>query len=276
MRAPPPTRRPDPPHRGPSPRWRRSSCWSLVGVAALRSVQPPAGAGRRRARRPSSAPAGRFEQVQAIATEPHRGRQRGQRPGPRASGHHPARPRPAPEVQDTVSVQGGELSSSAGGIGLARVRNVVTRDPRAPPRPAGSSWSRTTTRCRPGRAATTTRPASPPILETARALATGPRLRNDVVLVLTDAEEACLCGAEAFVDQHPLARDGGVVLNIEARGSTRSGDHVRDRRPDNAKLIDVVRAGARSRWAPRSRSRSTGCCPTTPTSRRSARPASPG
>ena len=41
-----------------------------------------------------------------------------------------------------------------------------------------------------------------------------------MVLVLTDAEEACLCGAKAFVDQHPLARDGGVVLNLEARGSS--------------------------------------------------------
>ncbi len=58
------------------------------------------------------------------------------------------------------------------------------------------------------------------ILETVRALAAGPQLRNDVVVVLTDAEEACLCGAEAFVDSHPLAADGGVVLNLEARGTT--------------------------------------------------------
>lgn len=57
------------------------------------------------------------------------------------------------------------------------------------------------------------------VLEAARALTEGPRLRNDVVFVLTDAEEACLCGAEAFVGQHPLAADGGVVLNLEARGS---------------------------------------------------------
>ena len=38
--------------------------------------------------------------------------------------------------------------------------------------------------------------------------------------MFTDAEEACLCGAEAFVSQHPLGADGGVVLNFEARGST--------------------------------------------------------
>ncbi len=56
------------------------------------------------------------------------------------------------------------------------------------------------------------------LLETVRALAEGPQLRNDVVVVLTDSEEACLCGAEAFVASHPLAR-GGVVLNFEARGT---------------------------------------------------------
>ncbi|ANC30683.1 Aminopeptidase YwaD precursor [Isoptericola dokdonensis DS-3] len=58
------------------------------------------------------------------------------------------------------------------------------------------------------------------ILETVRALREGPALRNDVVLALTDAEEACLCGAEAFVDADPRAAAGGVVLNFEARGSS--------------------------------------------------------
>jgi hypothetical protein len=57
------------------------------------------------------------------------------------------------------------------------------------------------------------------VLETVRALAAGPRLRNDVVVVLTDGEEACLCGAAAFVADHPLAAGGGVVLNLEARGT---------------------------------------------------------
>src|SRR4051812_13573599 len=58
------------------------------------------------------------------------------------------------------------------------------------------------------------------LLETVRALTQGPRLRNDVVVVFTDAEEACLCGAEAFVHSHPLAGRGGVVLNVEARGTS--------------------------------------------------------
>jgi hypothetical protein len=58
------------------------------------------------------------------------------------------------------------------------------------------------------------------LLETVRAISQGEQLRNDVVVVLTDAEEACLCGAEAFAASHPLASAGGVVLNFEARGTT--------------------------------------------------------
>ncbi|TKJ18198.1 M28 family peptidase [Blastococcus sp. CCUG 61487] len=57
------------------------------------------------------------------------------------------------------------------------------------------------------------------VLETVRALSAGPPLRNDVLVVLTDGETACACGAEAFAASHPLAQDGGVVLSVEARGS---------------------------------------------------------
>jgi hypothetical protein len=58
------------------------------------------------------------------------------------------------------------------------------------------------------------------VLEVVRALSQGPQLRNDVVVVLTDAEEACRCGAEAFAASHPLAADGGVVLTFGARGTS--------------------------------------------------------
>ena len=57
------------------------------------------------------------------------------------------------------------------------------------------------------------------LLETVRALTAGAPLRNDIVVVLTDGEEACLCGAEAFATSHPLAGSGGVALNFEARGT---------------------------------------------------------
>ncbi|MEU8232761.1 M28 family peptidase [Actinoplanes sp. NPDC048967] len=190
----------------------------MVAVAAERSVQPP---GARAVNAPAAEfSAGRaFQHVQAIGTGPH------------VAGSAPAdavRERLlttlrglglAPEVQDTVSVQGGELSASAGGTGLARVRNVVTL------LPGTASTGRIflvahydSAQVSPG--GNDDGAGTGAILEIARALAAGPRLRNDVVLVLTDAEEACLCGAKAFVDQHPLARAGGVVLNLEARGST--------------------------------------------------------
>ena len=57
------------------------------------------------------------------------------------------------------------------------------------------------------------------LLETVRALTAGEPLRNDVVVVLTDAEEACLCGAEAFVGSIRWPSTGGVVLNLESRGT---------------------------------------------------------
>ena len=57
------------------------------------------------------------------------------------------------------------------------------------------------------------------LLEAVRALTAGEPLRNDVVVVLADAEEACLCGAAAFAGLHPLADAGGVVLNLESRGT---------------------------------------------------------
>jgi hypothetical protein len=57
------------------------------------------------------------------------------------------------------------------------------------------------------------------ILETLRALQTGPPLRNDVIALFTDAEEQGLLGARAFVGGHPWLKDVGLVLNFEARGS---------------------------------------------------------
>lgn len=57
------------------------------------------------------------------------------------------------------------------------------------------------------------------LLETLRALKAGPRLANDVILLLTDGEEGGLLGARAFFEQHPWAQEVGMVLNFEARGS---------------------------------------------------------
>ena len=57
------------------------------------------------------------------------------------------------------------------------------------------------------------------LLETLRALKSGPPLKNDVVALFTDGEEVGSLGARAFVDERPYAGDVGVVLNFESRGS---------------------------------------------------------
>jgi hypothetical protein len=56
------------------------------------------------------------------------------------------------------------------------------------------------------------------ILEIARALKAGAPLRNDVLLLVTDAEELGLLGARAFVAEHPAMADVRVVLELEMRG----------------------------------------------------------
>ncbi|HEU4435435.1 MAG TPA: M28 family metallopeptidase [Pyrinomonadaceae bacterium] len=57
------------------------------------------------------------------------------------------------------------------------------------------------------------------MLETIRALKTGPPLNNDVIFLFTDGEELGLLGAKGFVNEHPWAKDVGLALNFEARGT---------------------------------------------------------
>ena len=58
------------------------------------------------------------------------------------------------------------------------------------------------------------------ILEGIRAfLAKNKQPKNDIVILISDAEELGLLGAKAFVEEHELAKNIGLVLNFEARGS---------------------------------------------------------
>lgn len=57
------------------------------------------------------------------------------------------------------------------------------------------------------------------ILETVRALRAAPPLAHDVIVLITDGEEAGLLGAAAFAREHPWARDVDMILNFEARGT---------------------------------------------------------
>jgi hypothetical protein len=141
------------------------------------------------------------------------------------------------EVQDAV---GG--TDALGGYAMARVRNVLAIMPGTDPTGrifvvAHYDSVQVSYGANDDGAGVAT------MLEAARAMAQGQRPRNDIIFLFTDAEEACLCGAEAFVSQHQLGGGGGVVLNLEARGS--SGPVVMfETSEGNARLVDVYGAAA--------------------------------
>jgi hypothetical protein len=57
------------------------------------------------------------------------------------------------------------------------------------------------------------------LLEAMRVLGTGPPLRNDLVLLLTDGEEYGMLGARSFAESDPAMAEVQVALNFEGRGS---------------------------------------------------------
>jgi hypothetical protein len=77
------------------------------------------------------------------------------------------------------------------------------------------------------------------LLETARALNTAGTVRNDVVILLTDAEEPGLHGAEAFVRERTHTLGPTVVLNHEARGASGAPITFRMSSP-NGELLEVL------------------------------------
>ncbi|GAA4871568.1 M20/M25/M40 family metallo-hydrolase [Pseudonocardia benzenivorans] len=136
-------------------------------------------------------------------------------------------------VQDAVGVHPGDP------VQAARVRNVVATLPGTAPQ-AGRGRVLLVAHydsVQVGPGANDDGAGVSTLLESARVLRTTP-LRNDVVLLFTDAEEACLCGAEAFVASDPVAAQGGVVLNVEARGTGGPAIMFETTR-GNARLLDV-------------------------------------
>jgi hypothetical protein len=80
------------------------------------------------------------------------------------------------------------------------------------------------------------------LLETGRALRAGPPLRNDVILLFTDAEEpAPRYGVTAFVAENPLARHVAVVVNLEALGNSGPSTLVETSGPQ-AWMVDQLAA----------------------------------
>ncbi|WP_375240270.1 M28 family peptidase [Polaribacter sp.] len=76
------------------------------------------------------------------------------------------------------------------------------------------------------------------ILEGIRAfLAKGTTPKNDIIILISDAEELGLLGAQAFVDQHSWAKNVGLVLNFEARGSGGPSYMLMETNGKNSKLL---------------------------------------
>jgi len=62
--------------------------------------------------------------------------------------------------------------------------------------------------------------------------------KNDIIILISDAEELGLNGASLFVSEHPWAREVGLVLNFEARGSGGPSYAFIETNRGNAKLIE--------------------------------------
>ncbi|MGI9532215.1 M20/M25/M40 family metallo-hydrolase [Lutimonas sp.] len=76
------------------------------------------------------------------------------------------------------------------------------------------------------------------LLEGLRAfLSKGIQPKNDIIILITDAEEIGLLGAQAFVDNHPWANEVAVGLNFEARGSGGPGIMLMETNQGNSGLL---------------------------------------
>jgi hypothetical protein len=182
-----------------------------LGLAAIVLGGPPSPV-------PASAPPSEFSAERAMADV----EQIAQRPHPVGSPDHPrvrdyvagaiARLGLKVEIQSTVVRRGTTT------VRMARVENILARISGTNSTGAVLLASHyDSVPAAPGAADAASGVAA--ILETVRALRTAPPPRNDVILLLTDAEELGLLGAKAFVEQHPWAKDVRMVMNFEARGT---------------------------------------------------------
>lgn len=77
------------------------------------------------------------------------------------------------------------------------------------------------------------------ILESVRTfLYNNAKHKNDIIILFTDAEELGLNGAALFVTQHQWAKEVGLVLNFEARGTSGPSYLLMETNGGNAGLVD--------------------------------------
>lgn len=65
---------------------------------------------------------------------------------------------------------------------------------------------------------------------------------NDIIILFTDAEELGLNGAAFFVKNHPWAKEVGLALNFEARGTSGPGYMLMEVTDGNAAMVDAFDA----------------------------------
>lgn len=77
------------------------------------------------------------------------------------------------------------------------------------------------------------------ILEGIRAyIATNKVPKNDIIICITDGEELGLNGADYFIKNHPWAKNIGLALNFEARGSGGNSYMLIETNGNNKKMIE--------------------------------------
>lgn len=138
-----------------------------------------------------------------------------------------------PQVQEATGV--GTRYAVSG-----RVRNVLARVPGRTPGGLAVLLMAHYDGVPAGPAAGDDASGSAVLLETVRALRSSPPLEHDVIVLFTDGEEPGLLGAAAFVREHPWAKDVGVVLNFEARG-TRGPSLMFETGAGNLDVVRVLR-----------------------------------
>lgn len=79
------------------------------------------------------------------------------------------------------------------------------------------------------------------ILESLRVFLAEASPKNDLIVLFSDAEELGLNGAWGFVEHHPLAKDVGVVINLEARGTFGPSMMLAETNHGNNKLIKHIK-----------------------------------
>ncbi|MDG1263686.1 MAG: M20/M25/M40 family metallo-hydrolase, partial [Flavobacteriaceae bacterium] len=83
------------------------------------------------------------------------------------------------------------------------------------------------------------------ILESLRAYkASGKQPKNDIIILFTDGEEVGLEGAKLFVRSHPWAKNVGLSLNFESRGSGGPSSMIVETNQGNKNLIQSFMAAS--------------------------------